>query len=248
MSVILKKPLSLTDKKFHYCPGCTHGVIHRLIAEIIDEYDIREQTIGIAPVGCSVFLDWYFNFDIIQAAHGRAPAVATGVKRVLTDNVVFTYHGDGDLASIGIAELIHAAARGENITIVFINNACYGMTGGQMAPTTLEKQITTTTPYGRDHKTSGSPFFVPELLTNMHGVGFLSRRAINNPKNIVRTKKSLKTAFKVQMEGLGFSLVEILSICPVNWGMDPQKSMQWLEDNIIPHYPLGDIKMPDFDV
>lgn len=242
MSTILKRPESLSDKKFHYCPGCSHGIVHRLVAEVIDELGVRERTVGIAPVGCSVLLYEYVNFDCIQAAHGRAPAVATGVKRARPDNIVFTYQGDGDLASIGMAETVHAAARGENITIVFINNAVYGMTGGQMAPTTLKNQVTTTTPSGRDCSRAGHPILVPELLSTLEGAAYLTRVTVNNPKNINQAKKSLKKAFRVQMDGLGFSLVEILSICPINWRMPPDRALQWMEDNMFPHYPLGEIK------
>jgi len=242
MSTVLKKTRSLEDAALHYCPGCSHGVVHRLVGEAIDEMDLREQTVGIAPVGCSVFLDAYFDFDIIQAAHGRAPAVATGVKRALPDRFVFTYQGDGDLASIGMGELVHAAARGERITIIFINNTNYGMTGGQMAPTTLENQVTTTTPEGREARLSGYPIRVPELLCSLQGAVYLSRVSVHNPKNINKAKKSIKKAFQVQRDGLGFSLVEILSVCPTNWRMNPVQSIQWLEENMIEVYPLGELK------
>jgi len=242
MSTVLKKTRSLEDATLHYCPGCSHGVVHRLVGEVIDEMGLREQTIGIAPVGCSVFLDVYFDFDVIQAAHGRAPAVATGVKRALPDRSVFTYQGDGDLASIGMGEVIHAAARGERITIIFINNTNYGMTGGQMAPTTLENQVTTTTPDGREAKLAGYPIQVPELLYSLQGAVYLSRVSVHDPKNINKAKKSIKKAFQVQKEGLGFSLVEVLSVCPTNWRMNPVQSIQWLEENMIEAYPLGELK------
>ena len=241
-TTILTRPESLSDRKFHYCPGCSHGIVHRLVGEVIDELGVREKTVGIAPVGCSVLLYDYVNFDCIQAAHGRAPAVATGVKRANPDNVVFTYQGDGDLASIGMAETVHAAARGENITIVFINNAVYGMTGGQMAPTTLTNQVTTTTPFGRDCGIAGHPIKVPELLSSLEGATYLTRVAVNNPKNVNKAKKALKNAFQLQIDGRGFSLVEIVAICPINWRMPPNKALQWLEDNMLPLYPLGEIK------
>ncbi len=242
MSTVLKKTRSLEDTKLHYCPGCSHGIVHRLVCEVIDEMEMREQTVGIAPVGCSVFLDAYFDFDIIQAAHGRAPAVATGVKRALPENLVFTYQGDGDLASIGMSEMVHAAARGERITIIFINNTNYGMTGGQMAPTTLEQQVTTTTPAGRDTRLAGFPIQVPELLSSLPGAVYLSRVSAHNPKNINKAKKSIRKAFQAQMDGLGFSLVEILSTCPTNWRMNPVQSIQWLEENMMEIYPLGELK------
>ena len=236
---VFEKPKALTDAPLHYCPGCTHGIIHRLVAEVIDELGIEGRTIGIAPVGCSVFAYNYFTCDMIEAAHGRAPAVATGVKRSDPNNIVFTYQGDGDLAAIGTAETVHSAARGENITIIFVNNAIYGMTGGQMAPTTLPGQVTQTSPYGRDPKAVGLPVKVCELLSNVDGATYLERVAVNNVKNIKNAKKAIKKAFQNQLDGKGFSLVEVLSTCPTNWGMKPDKALEWLEENMIPYYPLG---------
>lgn len=236
---VFEKPKALTDAPLHYCPGCTHGIIHRLVAEVIDELGIEGRTIGIAPVGCSVFAYNYFTCDMIEAAHGRAPAVATGVKRSDPNNIVFTYQGDGDLAAIGTAETVHSAARGENITIIFVNNAIYGMTGGQMAPTTLPGQVTQTSPYGRDPKAVGMPVKVCELLSNVDGATYLERVAVNNVKNIKNAKKAIKKAFQNQLDGKGFSLVEVLSTCPTNWGMKPDKALEWLEENMIPYYPLG---------
>ena len=236
---VFEKPKALTDTPLHYCPGCTHGIIHRLVAEVIDELGIEGRTIGIAPVGCSVFAYNYFTCDMIEAAHGRAPAVATGVKRSDPNNIVFTYQGDGDLAAIGTAETVHSAARGENITIIFVNNAIYGMTGGQMAPTTLPGQVTQTSPYGRDPKAVGLPVKVCELLSNVDGATYLERVAVNNVKNIKNAKKAIKKAFQNQLDGKGFSLVEVLSTCPTNWGMKPDKALEWLEENLIPYYPLG---------
>ena len=225
--------------KLHYCPGCTHGIIHRLVAEAIDELGIEGRTIGIAPVGCSVFAYNYFNCDMVEAAHGRAPAVATGVKRANPDNIVFTYQGDGDLAAIGTAETVHSAARGENITIIFVNNAIYGMTGGQMAPTTLPGQVTQTSPYGRKVESVGYPLRVCELLSNVTGATYLERVAVNDVKNVRNAKRAIQKAFRYQMEGKGFSLIEVLSTCPTNWGLTPDKALKWLEENMIPYYPLG---------
>lgn len=239
MATVFKKPDSLTDAVLHYCPGCTHGIIHRLVAEVIDELGIEGKTIGVAPVGCSVMAYNYFTVDFVQAAHGRAPAVATGVKRADPDNIVFTYQGDGDLAAIGTAETVHAAARRENITVIFVNNAIYGMTGGQMAPTTLPGQVTQTSPYGRDVNTVGYPVKVCELLQNVDGAAYLERVAVNNVKNVRNAKKAIKKAFQNQIDGKGFSLIEVLSTCPTNWGMSPEKALTWLEDNMIPYYPLG---------
>jgi 2-oxoglutarate ferredoxin oxidoreductase subunit beta len=241
--LVYSRPQSLTDSPTHYCPGCTHGIAHRLIAEVIDEMGLRERTIGVASVGCSVFAYNYFNFDFVQAPHGRAPAMATGVKRVLSDRVVLTYQGDGDMASIGMAEIIHAAARGENISVFFLNNANYGMTGGQMAPTTLPGQRTTSSPSGRDVETMGYPIRAAELLSTLDGAGYIVRRSLHDPKNIRLAKKAIRLAFETQVRGLGFSLVELLSICPTNWGMTPGQSLQWLEDKMIPFYPLGDYKV-----
>ncbi len=238
--VVFDKPHALTDTPMHYCPGCTHGIVHRLVAEVIDELGIEGKTIGIAPVGCSVFAYNYFNCDMIEAAHGRAPAVATGVKRSDPENhVVFTYQGDGDLASIGMAETVHAAARNENITIIFINNAIYGMTGGQMAPTSLPGQVTQTSPYGRDTDHCGFPIKVCEMLSELEGPEYLERVTVNNVKNIRNAKKAIKKAFQNQIDGKGFSLVEVVSTCPTNWGMTPQNALKWLEDNMLPYYPLG---------
>ena len=241
--VVFEKPHALTDAPFHYCPGCTHGIVHRLVAEVIDELGIEGRTIGIAPVGCSVMAYNYFNCDMIEAAHGRAPAVATGVKRADPENhIVFTYQGDGDLASIGMAETVHSAARNENITVIFINNAIYGMTGGQMAPTSLPGQITQTSPYGRDVNHCGYPVKVCEMLSELDGPEYLERVTVNSVKNIKNAKKAILKAFKNQVEGKGFSLVEVLSTCPTNWGMTPLKANQWLKENMAAYYPLGVIK------
>lgn len=240
MKIVAQKPESLTDAPFHYCPGCTHGIIHRLVAECLDELNIREQTIGICPVGCAVLAYDYFNCDMLEAAHGRAPAIATGIKRVLPDRCVFTYQGDGDLASIGMAEIVHASARGENITVIFVNNAIYGMTGGQMAPTTLLGQVTTTSPYGRSAEQTGYPLKMAELLAQNQGSAYICRTAVNNPANVIRTKKSIKKALQMQMQKKGFTMVEILSTCPTNWGLSPLEALTWLEENMIPYYPLGE--------
>ena len=237
--VVFEKPKSLTDVSMHYCPGCTHGIIHRLVAEVIDELSIEGKTIGIAPVGCSVLAYNYFRCDMIEAAHGRAPAVATGVKRSLPENIVFTYQGDGDLASIGTAETVHAAARNENITIIFINNAIYGMTGGQMAPTSLPGQVTQTSPYGRDVTQCGYPVKVCEMLSQLDGPEYLERVTVNNVKNIRNAKRAIKKAFQNQLDGKGFSLIEVLSSCPTNWGLTPQKALEWIDEKMIPYYPLG---------
>ncbi len=239
MAIVFEKPHALADVKLHYCPGCTHGIIHRLVAEAIDELGIEGTTIGIAPVGCSVFAYNYFNVDMVEAAHGRAPAVATGVKRADPSKIVFTYQGDGDLASIGTAETVHSAARGENITIIFVNNAIYGMTGGQMAPTSLPGQITQTSPYGRDVEKVGYPIRVCEMLSQVTGATYLERVAVNNVKNVKAAGAAIKKAFRYQMEGKGFSLIEVLSSCPTNWGLTPDKALTWLEENMIPYYPLG---------
>lgn len=239
MSVVFEKPKALADVPFHYCPGCTHGIVHRLVAEVIDELGIEGKTIGIAPVGCSVFAYNYFNCDMVEAAHGRAPAVATGVKRANPDNVVFTYQGDGDLAAIGTAETVHSAGRSENITIIFINNAIYGMTGGQMAPTSLVGQNTQTTPYGRKPETQGYPIKVCEMLSALDGTTYAERVAVNNVKNIRNAKKAIKKAFENQINKKGFSIVEVLSTCPTNWGLSPEEALKWLEENMMPVYPLG---------
>ena len=237
--VVFKKPESLTNAELSFCPGCTHGIITRLVAEAIDELGIKGTTIGVAPVGCSVMAYNFFDVDMAQAAHGRAPAVATGLKRSDPSNTVFTYQGDGDLAAIGTAETVHAAARGENITVIFVNNAIYGMTGGQMAPTSLPGMVTQTSPYGRDIEKVGLPVKVCELLSNVDGATYLERVAVNNVKNINKAKKAIYKAFKNQVEGKGFSLVEVLSTCPTNWGLPPAKALEWLEENMIPYYPLG---------
>ena len=239
MSVVFEKPKSLANVPFHYCPGCTHGIIHRLVAEAIDELGIEGRTIGVAPVGCSVMAYDYFTCDMIEAAHGRAPAVATGIKRARPDNIVFTYQGDGDLASIGMAETVHAAARNENITIIFVNNAIYGMTGGQMAPTSLPGQVTPTSPYGRDPKLTGLPVKVAELLSALDAPTYIERVAVNNVKNVKNAKKAILKAFRNQVEGRGFSLIEVVSSCPTNWGMTPEKALDWIDEKMIPYYPLG---------
>ncbi len=245
MEQVFGRPKALSEKRLHYCPGCTHGIIHRLVAEAIDDLRIQDKTIGVAPVGCAVLAYDYFNLDFQQAAHGRAPAVATGIKRVLPDRFVFTYQGDGDLASIGMAEIVHAAARGEKITVIFINNAIYGMTGGQMAPTSLPGQKTTTSPYGRDINTVGYPIRVAEMLTTLDGPAYISRVSVHDPKHINKAKEAIRKAFEVQIQGLGFSLVEVLSTCPTNWGLSPREALKWLEENMIPYYPLGVFKSPE---
>ncbi len=238
--VVFDKPNSLVDIPLHYCPGCTHGIIHRLVAEVIDELGIEGKTIGVAPVGCSVMAYDYFACDMVEAAHGRAPAVATGLKRSDPENhIVFTYQGDGDLASIGMAETVHSAARNENITVIFVNNAIYGMTGGQMAPTSLPGQVTQTSPYGRDVKACGFPVKVCELLSEVEGAEYLERVAVNNVKNIKKAKAAIKKAFQNQIDGKGFSLVEVVSTCPTNWGMTPDQALKWVEETMIPYYPLG---------
>lgn len=239
MAVVFKKSNVMSDVPFHYCPGCTHGVAHRIVAECIEELGMKEKAVGVAPVGCSVFAYKYFDIDMYEAAHGRAPAVATGAKRVRPENLVFTYQGDGDLASIGAAEIMHAAARGEKITAIFINNAIYGMTGGQMAPTTLVGQKTTTSPYGRDADHCGFPVRVSEMLSTLDGAAHIERVSLHDVPNINKAKKAVKKAFEAQLAGKGFSMVEMLSTCPTNWGMSPVESIEWLKDNMIPYYPLG---------
>lgn len=240
---VYSRPEAFTDIPTHYCPGCTHGTAHRLIAEVLNEMKITNKTIGVAPVGCAVFAYNYINTDFVEAAHGRAPAMATGIKRLLPDRIVFTYQGDGDLAAIGTAEIVHAAARGENITVIFINNANFGMTGGQMAPTTLPGMKTTSSPNGRDVETMGYPIRVAEMLATLDGAGYIVRRSLHDPKNIRMAKKAIRTAFEVQERGLGFSMVELLSTCSTNWGMTPVESLKWLEDHMVPYYPLGDYKI-----
>ena len=238
--VVFDKPHSLNEMSMHYCPGCTHGIIHRLVAEVMDELGIEGRTIGVAPVGCSVMAYNYFNCDMIEAAHGRAPAVATGVKRADPENhVVFTYQGDGDLASIGMAETVHAAARNENITVIFVNNAIYGMTGGQMAPTSLPGQVTQTSPYGRDVNHCGYPIKVCEMLSQLDGPEYLERVTVNSVKAVRNAKKAIKKAFQNQLDGKGFSLVEVVSSCPTNWGLTPQQALKWIDEKMIPYYPLG---------
>ena len=237
--IVYDKPHALLDVPLHYCPGCTHGIVHKLVAEVIDELGIEGKTIGIAPVGCSVMAYDYFACDMIEAAHGRAPAVATGVKRADPSKIVFTYQGDGDLASIGMAETVHAAARNENITVIFINNAIYGMTGGQMAPTSLVGQVTQTSPYGRDPKLCGYPIKVCELLSELEGAEYLERVTVNSIPHIRAAKKAIKKAFMNQIEGKGFSLIEVVSSCPTNWGMTSQNALKWIEEKMLPQYPLG---------
>lgn len=245
MDIVYERPRTLTPVVTHFCPGCTHGVIHRLVAEVLDELDVRENTIGVASVGCSVFAYNYFDCDFAEAAHGRAPAMATGIKRVHPDRFVFTYQGDGDLASIGTAEILHAAARGENITVIFVNNGVYGMTGGQMAPTTLPGMRTTSSPTGRDVETMGYPIRMSEILATLTGASYVVRRSVHDPGHINQAKKAIKTAFKVQLNQMGFSLVEILSSCPVNWGMEPRAALQYIEEHMIPYFPLGDFRIAD---
>ena len=242
--MIFQRPHALTDAQFHYCPGCSHGIVHRLVAEAMDELGIEGRTVGIAPVGCAVFAYDYFNCDMVQAAHGRAQAVATGIKRARPDSIVFTYQGDGDLAAIGIAETVHAATRGENITVIFINNAIYGMTGGQMAPTTLLGQKSTTSPMGRDADAAGMgfPIRVAELIATLDGTRYIARGAVNNAANVRKVRQYIKKAFEAQLAGIGNTMVEILSPCPTNWTMDSLQAVDWLEKNMIPVFPLGEIK------
>ena len=243
--IVFQRPAALSDIPTHYCPGCTHGIAHRLVAEVLDELGVRERTISVSPVGCSVFAYKYFNTDGAEAAHGRAPAMATGIKRILPDHVVFTYQGDGDLAAIGTAEIIHAATRGENITTIFINNAIYGMTGGQMAPTSLPGQRTTSSPTGRDVEIAGFPMRMAELLAGMTGSAYVARRSLHTVKEINRAKKAIRTAFQAQLAGLGFSMVELLSACPTGWKISPPEAMEWIEQNMVPYYPLGDYKVAE---
>jgi 2-oxoglutarate ferredoxin oxidoreductase subunit beta len=243
--LVYERPQALADVHTHYCPGCTHGTAHRLVAEIIDEMGLRERTILVAAVGCSVFSYNYFNIDACEAAHGRAPAMATGIKRVNPDNFVLTYQGDGDLASIGAAEIVHVAGRGENITTIFINNAIYGMTGGQMAPTSLLGQKTTSSPFGRDAKLAGYPMQMAELLAVLPGTVYSVRRSLHDARHINQAKKAIRIAFEAQIQGLGFSMVELLSSCPTNWGMTPAEALEWVKDDMVPAYPLGDYKVAD---
>ena len=246
MAVVYEKTKGLTNRPTHYCPGCTHGIIHKLVGEVLDELGVLGDAIGVAPVGCSVFAYDYFNCDMHEAAHGRAPAVATGIKRVHPDKVVFTYQGDGDLASIGTAEIVHVAARSEKITTIFVNNAIYGMTGGQMAPTTLMGQKATTSPDGRSAEAGqGFPIKVSEMLSTLDGAVFVERVSVHNPANIRKAKKAIKKAFEIQLEGKGFGIVEVLSTCPTNWGISPVESLKWLEENMLPFYPLGNFRTPE---
>ncbi len=245
MGKIFQRPEALADQDTHYCPGCTHGIIHRLIAETIDELEIRGRTVGIAPVGCAVMAYNYFTFDFQEAAHGRAPAMATGIKRVRPDLIVFTYQGDGDLASIGMGEIIHAANRGEKFTTIFVNNAVYGMTGGQMAPTTMPNQVTTTSPFGRDVEDVGMPIKMAELIATLETPGYVARESVITPKLIRKAKKAIKRAFTYQVENKCFSFVEVVSTCPTNWGMTPQQAIEWTEETLLPYYKLGEYKSPD---
>jgi 2-oxoglutarate ferredoxin oxidoreductase subunit beta len=243
--IVYQRPDALTDVNTHYCPGCTHGIGHRLVAEVLDEMGVIGSTVGVASVGCSVFAYNYFECDFVEAPHGRAPAMATGIKRVLPDRIVFTYQGDGDLASIGMAEIVHAAARGENITVLFINNANYGMTGGQMAPTTLPGMKTTSSPAGRDVEQMGYPIRMAEMLSTLDGAGYVARRSLHDPKNIRLAKKSIRLAFETQARGLGFSMVELLSTCPTNWGLDPVEALTFVEERMVPVFPLGEHKVSE---
>lgn len=243
--VVYQRPESLSEISTHYCPGCTHGLIHKLIAEVIDELGIRERTIAVAPVGCSVLLYNYFELDCAEAAHGRAPAMATGLKRVQPDKIVFTYQGDGDLASIGIAEIIWAATRGENITVFFINNAVYGMTGGQMAPTSLPGQVTGSSPMGRDVEMTGMPTHIAELIAGLPGASYVARRSVYDIRTIKEARKAIRTAFRVQMAGAGLALVEFLSSCPTNWGLTPHEALDWIKQTMVPYYPLGNYKVAE---
>jgi len=243
MEVVYERPTTLINKTTSYCPGCTHGTAHRLVAEVIDEMGLSDTTIGVASVGCSAFSYNYFDFDFVAAPHGRAPAMATGVKRVRPDRIVFTYQGDGDLVSIGAGEIVAAAARGENITVIFLNNANYGMTGGQMAPTTLPGMKTTSCPDGRDVKKMGYPIRASELLATLDGTSYVVRRSLHNAKNIRIAKKAIRMAFETQVRELGFSMVELLSTCPTNWHLSPIDASNWLEENMVPYYPIGDYKV-----
>lgn len=245
MAVVFEKTKGLTEKPFHYCPGCTHGIIHRLVAESLEELGLLDDAIGVAPVGCSVFAYDYFNCDMQEAAHGRAPAAATGIKRVNPKSAVFTYQGDGDLASIGAAEIVHAAMRGEKFTTIFVNNAIYGMTGGQMAPTTLVGQKATTAPLGRDENHAGMPLRVSEMLATIPKAVFVERISVHDVPHINQAKKAIKKAFQLQMEGKGFTFIEVLSTCPTNWGKTPIEALKWLQENMIPYYPLGNLRTPE---
>jgi 2-oxoglutarate/2-oxoacid ferredoxin oxidoreductase subunit beta len=241
--VVFEKAHTLLDVVSHYCPGCGHGLIHRLVAEVIDELGIRGTTIGVASVGCSVLIYNYLDIDFTEAAHGRAPAMATGIKRVRPDRTVFTYQGDGDLASIGMGEIVHCAGRGEQVTVIFVNNAVYGMTGGQMAPTTLPGQVTTSSPLGRNVAVMGYPLRMCEILSQLDGAAYIVRRSVHDVGNLRKTKSAIKTAFQAQIAGAGFSMVEILSPCPTNWGMSPIDAATWVRETLVPYYPLGDYKV-----
>ena len=241
---VFERSSGLTSREFTYCPGCTHGIIHRIVAEVLVELNVLDRAVGLSPVGCSVMNYEFFNCDMQQASHGRAPAVATGIKRVSPESIVFTYQGDGDLASIGTAEIVHAAHRSENITVIFVNNAIYGMTGGQMAPTTLIGQKTTTSPYGREEVQCGLPLKVSEMLATIPGATYIERVSVLTPQGARKAKQAVKKAFETQIQGKGFSMVEFISTCPVNWGMTPQDSVEWAEENMIPYYPLGNFRSP----
>ena len=245
MAIVYQKSKGLTDKPLHYCPGCTHGIIHKLVAEALEELDLIDIAVGIAPVGCSVFAYDYFTCDMQEASHGRAPSCATGIKRVHPDAAVFTYQGDGDLASIGTAEIVHAAMRGEKFTTIFVNNAIYGMTGGQMAPTTMVGQKATTAPLGRDENHAGMPLRISEMLATIPKAVFVERVSVHNIPNLMKAKRAIKKAFEIQMKGLGFSIVEVLSTCPTNWGKTPIESLKWLEKNMIPYYPIQNFRKPE---
>jgi len=244
-AVVFSKPTALTEVATHYCPGCTHGVIHRLVAEVLDELKLAQRTVGIAPVGCSVLAYNYFATDFHEASHGRAPAVATGIKRARPDLIVFSYQGDGDLASIGLSETVHCANRGEKVTIIFVNNAIYGMTGGQMAPTTMPGQVATTCPLGRDVEQAGYPIRIAELISTLRTPAFVARASVHSPLYAVHAKEMIRRAFRYQKEGRCFSLVEVLSTCPTNWGIPPVEALAWLEHHMLPYYPLGVFKTPD---
>jgi len=244
---IFTRPKSFRDVVTHYCPGCTHGIIHRLVAESLDELNLRERAVGVAPVGCSVLIYNYFNTDFLESPHGRAPAMASGIKRVNPDLIVFTYQGDGDLASIGTNEIIHAANRGEKITTIFVNNAIYGMTGGQMAPTTMPGQVTTTSPQGRDVGWAGFPLRVSEMLATLRTPAYVERVSVHTPLHVIDAKRAIKKAFKEQSEGKHFTFVEVLSTCPTNWGLTPKESTEWLEKNMLPYYPLGVFKDTNYE-
>ena len=240
--IVFQRPHAMTDAVTNYCPGCGHGIVQRLVAEAIDELGCEGETVGVAPVGCSVMCYDFFNCDMVEAAHGRAPAVATALKRVHPENLVFSYQGDGDLASIGMCETVHAAARGEKITVIFINNAIYGMTGGQMAPTSLPNQVTQTSPYGRDVQAAGFPIRVSEMLKELDGTAYIERVTVDTPAHVRQAKRAIKKAFEYQLDGVGYTFIEVVSTCPTNWGMTPQGAFQWMRDNMLTYYPLGVVK------